>query len=245
MTHYWLSRSRSRSFSLSAWLNELEIVFHLLFQIWKWMSAQVLSPEPNILLRKLLHTRRNTRNCHSPFFRHPHSALSQVFSQTLILKIGFSFDLAQIFRKNCWCHPLTPNLFFGVAIFEFNGNVSCATLFHKLCCIMITCALVSCLSRFILTFFAFGIKEVDTHLFLWKLHKKKLKGKVNWSNAPPKLLTCLGFLWCKPARLTTYLNWRHFGLHWRIALIFIWLESSWRQLPGDALRLLIACRAFE
>ena len=52
-------------------------------------------------------------------------------------------------------------------------------------------------------------------------------------------------VWCEPARLTTFLNWRHFGLHWRISLILIWLESSWLQLPGDALRLLIACRAFE
>ena len=50
---------------------------------------------------------------------------------------------------------------------------------------------------------------------------------------------------CKPARLTTFLNWRHFGIHRRISLILVWLESSWLQLPGDVLRLLIACRAFE
>ena len=59
------------------------------------------------------------------------------------------------------------------------------------------------------------------------------------------LLNILCFVWCEPARLTTFLNWRHFGLHWRISLILILLESSWLQLPGDALRLLIACRAFE
>ena len=42
-----------------------------------------------------------------------------------------------------------------------------------------------------------------------------------------------------------FLNWRHFGLHWRISLILVWLESSWLQLSGDVLRLLIACRVFE
>ena len=52
-------------------------------------------------------------------------------------------------------------------------------------------------------------------------------------------------LWCKPARLTTFLNWRHFGLRWWISLILVSLGSSWLRLPGDVLRLLTACRAFE
>ena len=39
-------------------------------------------------------------------------------------------------------------------------------------------------------------------------------------------------LWCKPARLTTFLNLRHFVLHWRISLILVWLESSWLQFTG-------------
>ena len=33
-------------------------------------------------------------------------------------------------------------------------------------------------------------------------------------------------VWCKPARLTTFLNWRHFGLHWRISLTLVWLKKS-------------------
>ena len=42
-----------------------------------------------------------------------------------------------------------------------------------------------------------------------------------------------------------FLSWRHFVLHWRISLFLVWLESSWLQLPGDVLRLLIVCRVCE
>ena len=50
---------------------------------------------------------------------------------------------------------------------------------------------------------------------------------------------------CKPARLTNFLNWRHSGLCWWISLMLVWLESSWLQLHGEGLRLLLVCGAFE
>ena len=43
-----------------------------------------------------------------------------------------------------------------------------------------------------LTFLHHGIEKVDMHL-LWKFHKK-IQRK-SWSNVPPKLLTCIGFLY--------------------------------------------------
>ena len=43
-----------------------------------------------------------------------------------------------------------------------------------------------------LTFLHHGIEEVERHL-LWKLYKK-IRRK-SWSNVPPKLLACLGFLY--------------------------------------------------
>ena len=44
----------------------------------------------------------------------------------------------------------------------------------------------------ILTFLHYGIEEVETHL-RWKFHKK-IQRK-SWSNVPPKLLVCIGFLY--------------------------------------------------
>ena len=43
-----------------------------------------------------------------------------------------------------------------------------------------------------LTFLHYGIEEVQTHL-RWKFHKK-IQRK-SWSNVPPKLLACIGFLY--------------------------------------------------
>ena len=43
-----------------------------------------------------------------------------------------------------------------------------------------------------LTFLHHNIEEVETHL-LWKFHKK-IRRK-SWSNVPPKLLACIGFLY--------------------------------------------------
>ena len=44
----------------------------------------------------------------------------------------------------------------------------------------------------ILTFLHHGIEEVERHL-LWKLYKK-IRRK-SWSNVPPKLVACIGFLY--------------------------------------------------
>ena len=44
----------------------------------------------------------------------------------------------------------------------------------------------------IFDFFHYGIEEKERHL-LWKFHKK-IQRK-SWSNLPPKLLTCIGFLY--------------------------------------------------
>ena len=43
-----------------------------------------------------------------------------------------------------------------------------------------------------LTFLHHSIEQVETHL-LWKFHKK-IQRK-SWSNVPPKLVTCIGFLY--------------------------------------------------
>ena len=42
------------------------------------------------------------------------------------------------------------------------------------------------------TFLHYGIEEVETHL-RWKFHKKIQRKR--WSNVPPKLLACIGFLY--------------------------------------------------
>ena len=41
------------------------------------------------------------------------------------------------------------------------------------------------------TFLHYGIEEVERHL-LWKFYKKNRRK--SWSNVPPKVLTCIGFL---------------------------------------------------
>ena len=43
-----------------------------------------------------------------------------------------------------------------------------------------------------LTFLHHGIEEVERHL-LWKFYKKIRRKR--WSNVPPKLVTCIGFLY--------------------------------------------------
>ena len=45
-----------------------------------------------------------------------------------------------------------------------------------------------------LTFLHHGIEEVERHL-LWKFYTSKTIRRKSWSNVPPKLLACIGFLY--------------------------------------------------
>ena len=88
-----------------------------------------------------------------------------------------------------------------------------------------------------LTFLHHGIEKVETHL-LWKFHKQ-IQRK-SWSNVPPKLLTCIGFLYKvvhKNGRLRTMalgrlnLTFLPLGLSlWNLAHLFTMCMATKRCL---------------
>ena len=88
-----------------------------------------------------------------------------------------------------------------------------------------------------LTFLHHGIEKVERHL-LWKFHKK-IQTK-SWSNVPPKLLACIGFLYKvvhKNGRLRKFnrsreieFNFLPLGLSWNLAHLFIMFMAT-KRLP--------------